>query len=70
MLQTDKNHQVDERIWQAWIRKNDARDKLRQARRLRVIGVLIVLLAVIALSWLSVTDQAAALARWRESLMS
>ena len=49
MLQTDKNPLLDERIWQAWIRKNDALDKLRFARRLSAISILTVLLAVSAL---------------------
>ena len=70
MLQTDKNPQLDERIWQAWIQKNDALDKLRHARRLKVIGVVAVLLAVIALSWLGMRGPAAAYSRWYESLMS
>jgi hypothetical protein len=70
MQQTDKNPQLDERLWQAWIQKHSARDKLRHARRLRIIRVLAVVLVVIALYWLSITEQAAAHARWYESLMS
>ncbi len=52
MLQTENDPQLDERIWQAWVQKNDALDKRRSARRFKIIGVLAVLLAVSALlSW-------------------
>jgi len=51
MLKTDENPQVDERIWQAWLEKNDALDKVRFARRLRVIGLIAVLVAVSVLLW-------------------
>jgi hypothetical protein len=49
MLQTDGNPQLDERIWQAWIQKNIALDKLRFAKRLSAISILTGLLAVSAL---------------------
>jgi len=51
MLQMDPDPQFDERKWQAWIRKNHALDEVRFARRLRVIGILAVSLAVSAMLW-------------------
>ena len=51
MLQTDKNPQIDETVWQAWVEKNKAQDKFRFARRLRVMGFVTVFLAMSALLW-------------------
>lgn len=51
MPQTDNNPQIDERIWKAWIRKNEAQDKVRFARRVRVIALISVFLAFSALLW-------------------
>jgi len=51
MLQTDKNPELDERIWQDWIKKNEAQDKVRFARRVRVIGLVTAFLALSALLW-------------------
>ena len=51
MLQADKNPQIDEAVWQAWVVKNEAQDKLRFARRLRVVGLVTVFLTVSALLW-------------------
>ena len=35
--------QLDERLWQAWVEKNAKRDKVKFARRVKVIAILIVL---------------------------
>jgi hypothetical protein len=51
MLQTDKIPELDERVWQAWIKKNAAQDKVRFARRVRVLGMLTAFLGLIALLW-------------------
>ena len=51
MSQTDQNTQIDERIWQAWIQKNAAQDKVRFARRVKVIGIAMVFVALSALLW-------------------
>jgi len=51
MLQTDKDPQIDEAVWRAWVEKNKAQDKSRFARRLRIMGVVAVFLTVIALLW-------------------
>jgi hypothetical protein len=51
MLQADKEPQIDEAVWRAWVEKNKAQDKFRFARRLRVMGVVAVFLTVSALLW-------------------
>ena len=51
MPDIDKDPQLDERIWQAWMEKNEARDKIRFARRVRVIGLVSAFLALSALLW-------------------
>ena len=51
MLQTDKNPELDERVWQTWIKKNEAQDKVRFARRLRITGLVTAFLALSALLW-------------------
>ena len=48
MLQADKEPQIDEAVWRAWVEKNKAQDKFRFARRLRVMGVVAVFLTVSA----------------------
>jgi hypothetical protein len=50
-LQADKNPQIDDAVWQAWVKKNKAQDKLRFARRLRIVGVAAVFLTLSALLW-------------------
>ena len=51
MPQIEQNPQLDERTWQAWMQKNEARDKVRSARRLKLIGIVALLLALSALLW-------------------
>jgi len=51
VLQADENPQIDEALWQAWVEKNKAQDKLRFARRLRIVGVAAVFLMLSALLW-------------------
>ena len=41
--------QLDERVWQAWIQKNEAQDHLRFRRRVKVIGLVALCLALSAL---------------------
>ena len=41
----DNNPQLDERIWQAWIQKNAAQDRVRFRRRVKVIGLIALCLA-------------------------
>jgi hypothetical protein len=51
MLQADKDPQIDEDVWRAWVEKNKAQDKFRFARRLRIMGVVAVFLTLSALLW-------------------
>ena len=51
MPQIDQHTELDERIWQAWIQKNAAQDKVRFARRVKIIGIVSVCLALSALLW-------------------
>ena len=51
MLQADKDPQIDEVVWRAWVEKYKAQDKFRFARRLRIMGVVAVFLTVSALLW-------------------
>jgi hypothetical protein len=49
MSKMDNNPQLDERIWQAWIQKNAAQDQVRFRRRVKVIGLVSLCLALSAL---------------------
>jgi hypothetical protein len=49
MSKMDNNPQLDERIWQAWIQKNAALDQVRLWRRVKVIGLVSLCLALSAL---------------------
>jgi hypothetical protein len=42
---------LDEHIWQAWMKKNEALDRLRLARRLRLVALAIPIAAFTALLW-------------------
>jgi len=43
--------ELDEDVWQAWIKKNEALDRLRFARRLRILALVAVIAGFIALLW-------------------
>jgi hypothetical protein len=51
MTKTETKIELDEAVWNAWIKKNKAQDILRFARRLRVIFFVAVPLIVSALLW-------------------
>jgi hypothetical protein len=51
MHQTDQDTEVDEAVWDAWIKKNQAQDKFRFARRLRVTRYVVVLFLGGLLFW-------------------
>jgi hypothetical protein len=42
--------QLDEGLWQAWIEKNERLDKMRFARRVKVIAILFLIFGVVALA--------------------
>ena len=43
--------QLDEAVWNAWVKKNEIKDKIRYARRKKVLGILLVLGVVVLLTW-------------------
>ena len=47
----DKNPQIDEAVWQAWLQKNKAQDRFRYERRLRIIALMAVFIMVSGLLW-------------------
>ena len=51
MVETGKNPELYEAAWQAWIKKNEAQDRFRFKRRLRVIGFVAVVALAGALLW-------------------
>ena len=51
MLQADKNSEIDEAVWQAWLKKNKAQDRLRYERSLKVMAVVAAFVVVGALLW-------------------
>jgi hypothetical protein len=51
MLQPDKNPEIDEAVWQAWLKKNEAQDRFRYERRLKILVLVAVFATVSALLW-------------------
>jgi hypothetical protein len=51
MTKTETKIELDETVWNAWIKKNKAQDTLRLERRLRAIFFVAVPLTVAALLW-------------------
>ena len=51
MSKADKDPQIDEAAWRAWVEKNKAQDEFRSARRLRIMGLVAVFLTVSVLLW-------------------
>jgi hypothetical protein len=51
MLQAEKNSQIDEAVWQAWLKKNKAQDRIRYERRVKITALVAVFVAVSALLW-------------------
>ena len=43
--------EIDEAVWQAWLKKNKAQDKFRLARRLRIMGATALFFLAGALLW-------------------
>jgi hypothetical protein len=47
MISTNiESPELDERLWRAWVEKNEKRDKMQLARRVKVIGILVALFAL------------------------
>jgi len=51
MTKSETKIELDEAVWQAWIKNNAAQDRLRFARRLRAIFFVVVPLVISALLW-------------------
>ena len=45
--------QVDEAVWNAWVKNNETKDKIKSARRKKIVGVILILAAVALLVWRS-----------------
>jgi hypothetical protein len=51
LLQPDKDPQIDEAVWHAWLEKNKAQDRFRYERRLRVMALVAVFVTLMTLLW-------------------
>jgi hypothetical protein len=47
----NRDPQLDEAAWNAWVKKNETEDKIRSARRRKIFGILLVLAVVLLLVW-------------------
>jgi hypothetical protein len=47
----DKSVELDEAVWQAWLEKNKALDRLRFRRRLKVAAIVMLFLIASAMLW-------------------
>ena len=45
--------QVDEAAWKAWVQKNDAKDRIRSARRKKILGFVVILGVILIILWRS-----------------
>jgi len=48
---SDNDPQIDEAVWNAWVKKNETMDKIRSARRKKIVAVILVLGVVVLLVW-------------------
>ena len=51
MPQENETPQLDEAVWQAWLEKNKAEEKLASVRRWRVAGFVMLFLTAGVLLW-------------------
>jgi hypothetical protein len=47
----ENSQQIDEAVWQAWLKKNKTQDRFRYERRLKTMVLVAALLTVGALLW-------------------
>lgn len=47
----DNDPQIDEAAWNAWVKKNETIDKIRSARRKKMVGIILVPGIVVLLVW-------------------
>ena len=43
--------QVDEAVWNAWMKKNEAKDKISSARMKKALGLVVILAVIFLLFW-------------------
>jgi hypothetical protein len=48
---TNGDPQLDEAVWNAWVKKNETRDKIRFARSKKIVGIILVLGFMALLVW-------------------
>jgi hypothetical protein len=48
---TNSDPRLDEAVWNAWVKKDETRDKIRFARRKTVFGIILVLGVVALFVW-------------------
>jgi hypothetical protein len=51
IMQPNKNPEIDEAVWQAWLQKNKDQERIGYERRLRAMAVVAVFVTLIALLW-------------------
>jgi hypothetical protein len=49
--QPSNDPQLDDAVWNAWVKKNETQDKIRFARRKKMLGVILILGVVVLLVW-------------------
>jgi hypothetical protein len=49
----DELPQLDEAVWKAWVQKNEAKDRIRSARRPKILGFVVILGAILMIVWRS-----------------
>lgn len=50
-LQPNRDPQLDEAIWNAWVKRNESKDKIRLARRKQLLCIILVVGVVVLLIW-------------------
>ena len=49
--QPNSDPQLDEAVWDAWVKKNEAKDKISFARRKKALGIVLIIVVVALLVW-------------------
>jgi membrane protein required for beta-lactamase induction len=49
--QPNNDPQLDEAVWNAWVKRNETKDKIRSARRKKILGMILILGVVVLLVW-------------------
>jgi hypothetical protein len=51
MSQQEKNPEIDEVVWQAWLKKNKVQERFRYERRLAIVILAAIFVTLTALLW-------------------